>query len=240
MKVAAVPPPPPPPPRLPATPRADMPTGAFEALLRGDDQPRGFADLGMFGRRPEVEAPPGAAPSVEAPADPVAPASEVEAILAAATPPIAQAGPVQPVARLAQGLAGIVMAEAGQPPLAPTRGPIMLTVHADGPAEVFTQQPAALDESAEAVQASTEPPTPETRQTTGSGLSLIVAGQADGLRVAIGGLSLPPSAQDRLRRRIIELASELGLALSEISLNGEALTSSFPLTLGDVDGDRGR
>ncbi|PVM84420.1 hypothetical protein DDF62_22045 [Caulobacter radicis] len=239
MKVAAAPPPPPPP-RLPATPRADMPTGAFEALLRGDDQPRGFADLGMFGRRPEVVAVPDAGPRPEATLDPVAPASEVEAILAAATSPTAQAGTAQPPARLIQGLAAIVLAEAGRPSPAPTPGPIMLTVHANGPVEVFTHQAASPGEGAEATQAPPEPPAPDTQAPTGSSLSLIIADQADGLRVAIGGLSLPPSAQDRLRRKIIELASELGLALSEISLNGETLPPAFPLHLGDVDGDRGR
>lgn len=237
MKIAAAPPPPPPP-RLPAAPRADMPTGAFEALMRGDDQPHGFADLGMFGRRPEVVAVPDAAPRPEATLDPVA--TEVEAILAAAAAPKADTSATPPLARLAQGVAGAVMAQARQAALAPAPGSITLAVHADGPVEISVYQAPTPGEGAEAVQALAEPPAPDTQAPTGSSLSLVVADQADGLHVAIGGLSLPPSAQDRLRRKIIELASELGLALSEISLNGETLPSSFPLHLGDVDGDRGR
>lgn len=220
--------------------RADMPTGAFEALLRGADQPRGFADLGMFGRRPEVVETADRADEPQAPPDhPTASVSDDQTAIAAAPKP--QTALLPTPDDFASGVARIVLRETAEAAAATTRGPAAFTAQVDGPVEIFVLATAPSGEPVEGPEATAAPPAkPDAPPPSGSSLSVVVADQPDGLRVIIGGLTLAPPAQDRLRRKIAELATELGLALSELSLNGETLDPSFPLALGDVHGDRVR
>lgn len=234
--------------RLASTPRIDSATGAFEALLRDDDQARGFGDLGMFGRRLEVVATaradhadvaPKSAPEHE-PRPRTAPAvhpSASASLGVASTPPRASMVSASLVA-FAETLAQITVADLSDTASATPRAPRTGEPVPHRQAGVVARRVDA--ETATAGPDGPPPPAPRIRMTAGSGLNLAVADRPDGLAVVIAGLAITSQASARLRLKVVQLAGEFGLSLSELSLNGERLDVSTPLVLGDAYGDDAR
>jgi hypothetical protein len=234
--------------RLASTPRIDSATGAFEALLRNDDQARGFGDLGMFGRRLEVVATACADHADVAPKSPpereprsrTAPAvhpSASASIGVASTPPRTSTVSASLIA-FAQTLVQITVADLSDSPSVTPQAPRTGEPVPHRQAGVVARRVDAG--TATAGTDGPPPPAARIRITTGSGLNLAVTDRPDGLAVVIGGLAITSQASARLRLKVVQLAREFGLSLSELSLNGERLDVSPPLVLGGAYGDDAR